>query len=132
MGQSAAHINTLNNIKGQGLIHVVDLINGKMRGPKIHQCIKRMEYINKKSPETFRYRKQGAWNNVCMIDRGRWKFQVRTSLECKQPRLALSLEQVKASTIRGRLNDRTDGRKAKSVRENSIREDLQYRIEQVV
>lgn len=51
MGQSAAHINTLDNIKGQGLIHVVDLINGKMRGPKIHQCIKRMEYINKKSSE---------------------------------------------------------------------------------
>jgi hypothetical protein len=58
IGQSAAHINTLlkNNIKGQVLIHVVDLINGKMRVPKIHQCIERMEYINKKSPETFRYR----------------------------------------------------------------------------
>lgn len=49
--QSAAHIYTINNLKG--LIHVADfnLINGKMRGPKIHQCIRLIEYINKKSPE---------------------------------------------------------------------------------
>lgn len=42
-----AHIYTVNNQKG--LIHVADLINGKWS--KIHQFIKLIEYINKKSPE---------------------------------------------------------------------------------
>lgn len=133
--QSAAHIYTLNNIKG--LIHVADIINGKMRRPKIHQFIKLIEYINKKSPEL---NITAMPSDTTPLGQNSWLagfieadgyFQVRTSLECKQPRLALSLELVQARTTRygySTLELMQGMADFLSVRVNPIREDPQYRI----
>lgn len=136
--QSAAHIYTINNLKG--LIHVSDLVNGKMRGPKIHQFIKLIEYINKKSPEL---NITAMPSDTTPLGQNSWlagfieangSFQVRTSLECKQPRLALSFELVQARTTRygySTLELMQGIADFLSVRVNPIREDRkhpQYRI----
>lgn len=47
--QSAVYILTINNI--EGLIVLCRLINGKMRGPKYHQFLLLINYINKKFPD---------------------------------------------------------------------------------
>ena len=47
--QSAVYILTINNI--EGLIVLCRIINGKMRGPKYHQFLLLINYINKKFPD---------------------------------------------------------------------------------
>nr|YP_009681238.1 hypothetical protein [Austropuccinia psidii]QDH07286.1 hypothetical protein [Austropuccinia psidii] len=139
--QSAAHIYTINNLKGRvGLIHVADLINGKMRGPKIHQFIKLIEYNNnninivKKSPEL---NITAMPSDTTPLGHNSWLaglieadgfFQVRTSLG--YPRQALSFEQAQARTTRyGYSTLELMQAGFLSVRVNPIREDHpQYRI----
>jgi hypothetical protein len=46
--QSAAYVYTINNL--EGLIHLTNLINGKMRGSKFFQLNKLIDYLKNKSP----------------------------------------------------------------------------------
>lgn len=46
--QSAAYILTINNL--EGLLALCRLINGKMRGPKYHQFVLLLSYLNNKYP----------------------------------------------------------------------------------
>jgi hypothetical protein len=46
--QSAVYIYTINNL--QGLVILVQLINGKIRGHKLYQLNKLIDYLNVKSP----------------------------------------------------------------------------------
>jgi hypothetical protein len=46
--KGAAYILTINNL--EGLIALCRLINGKMRGPKYHQFVLLLSYLNNKYP----------------------------------------------------------------------------------
>lgn len=94
--QSARYILTINNL--QGIITIVNLINGKIYGPKYHQLILLINYINNKQtnlnilplglcsmPLTI-----NSWLAGFIEADG--SFQVRTSLSSKYPRLSLSFE----------------------------------------
>jgi hypothetical protein len=104
--QSAAYVYTINNL--QGLIVLVKLINGKIRGPNIYQLNKLIDYINLKSrpcgtiynfvkkPLDLSPLKNNSWLAGFIEADG--SFQVRTSLKSKQPRLGLSFELSQART----------------------------------
>ncbi|MBV8801667.1 MAG: cbb3-type cytochrome c oxidase subunit I [Gammaproteobacteria bacterium] len=94
--QSAVYIYTINHF--QGILHIVNLINGKMRGPKIHQLNQLIDYMNNKS-SILHLEKMNL--NTSSLQNDSWlagfieadgSFQVRTSLTSKQPRLGLSFE----------------------------------------
>lgn len=93
---SNAFILSINNI--EGLILVCNLINGKMRGSKYNQLILLINYLNKKSPN-LNIKPLGV--NTTPVGGDAWlsgfieadcSFQVRTSLNSKVRRLALSFE----------------------------------------
>ena len=108
--QSAAYIYTLNNF--QGLVSLVQLINGKIRGPKIYQLHKLIDYLNTKSPDLVGLGRPCRYLEKMQLDtsplqNNSWlagfieadgSFQVRTSLTSKQPRLGLSFEISQART----------------------------------
>jgi hypothetical protein len=94
--QSAVYIYTINNF--QGLVTLVQIINGKFRGHKIHQLNKLIDYLNDKSPDLKLAKMQ---LDTSPLQNNSWlagfieadgNFQVRTSLTSKQPRLGLSFE----------------------------------------
>lgn len=88
--QSAVYIYTINNF--QGLVTLVQFINGKIRGYKIHQLNKLIDYLNDKSPDLNLPKMQldtsplqnNSWLAGFIEAEG--SFQVRTSLTSKQPR----------------------------------------------
>lgn len=93
--QSARYILTINNING--LIILVNLINGKIRGPKYNQLILLIQYLNNK--KFLNIIPLGIDNTSLRVNS--WltgfieadgSFQVRTSLTSKYPRIALSFE----------------------------------------
>ena len=93
--QSARYILTINNING--LIILVNLINGKIRGPKYNQLILLIQYLNNKKflniiplgIDTTSLRVNSWLTGFIEAD---GSFQVRTSLTSKYPRIALSFE----------------------------------------
>jgi hypothetical protein len=100
--QSAAYVYTINNL--QGLIVLVNLINGNFRGPKIYQLNKLIDYINLKFTDHILVKKP---LDCSPLNKNSWlagfieadgSFQVRTSLTSKQPRLGLSFELSQART----------------------------------
>ncbi|BEJ18294.1 LAGLIDADG homing endonuclease (mitochondrion) [Cutaneotrichosporon spelunceum] len=93
--QSARYILTINNI--DGLIALVKLINGKMRGSKYNQLILLIKHLNAK--KSLNIIPLGI--DTTSLGTNRWltgfieadgSFQVRTSLTSKYPRIALSFE----------------------------------------
>jgi hypothetical protein len=98
--QSAAYILTINNF--EGLIVLCRLINGKMRGPKYHQLVLLISYINKKSPDI--NLKPLGFSSI-PLGKDSWltgfieadgSFQVRNSIKTKVPRISLSFELVQS------------------------------------
>ena len=94
--QSAVYIYTINNL--QGLVILVQLINGKIRGHKLYQLNKLIDYLNVKSPGLIL---EKLPLDISPLQNNSWlagfieadgSFQVRTSLTSKQPRLGLSFE----------------------------------------
>jgi Cytochrome C and Quinol oxidase polypeptide I/LAGLIDADG endonuclease len=97
--QSAVYIYTINNL--QGLIILVQLINGKIRGHKLYQLNKLINYLNIKSPALILEKLPLLERDISPLQNNSWlagfieadgSFQVRTSLTTKQPRLGLSFE----------------------------------------
>lgn len=92
--QSAVYIYTINNL--QGLVILVQLINGKIRGHKLYQLNKLIDYLNVKSPGLIL---ENLPLDISPLQNNSWlagfieadgSFQVRTSLTSNQPRLGLS------------------------------------------
>lgn len=98
--QSAAYILTINSL--EGLTVLCNLINGLMRGPKHHQLLLLIDYLNRKSPDLHINQLppcktplgSDAWLSGFIEADG--SFQVRTSLTSKVPRLAVSFELSKS------------------------------------
>lgn len=94
--QSAVYIYTINNF--QGLVILVQLINGKMRGHKFNQLNKLIDYLNNKTPglniDKMHLDKSPLNKNSWLAGfiEADGSFQIRTSLTSKQPRLGLSFE----------------------------------------
>jgi hypothetical protein len=102
--QSAVYILTINNF--EGLITLCQLINGKMRGPKYHQFLLLINYLNNKFPDL---NLQPLDLSTTPLGKDSWltgfieadgSFQVRTSLNSKVPRLSLSFELVQTRITR--------------------------------
>lgn len=95
--RSSVFIYTINNI--DGLIHIVNLINGNMRGPKYNQLLKLINYLNTKKEDLHLV---ALPLDTSAIGSNSWltgfieadgSFQVRASQEkTKQVRLGLSCE----------------------------------------
>lgn len=94
--QRARYILTINNF--EGLVRLTNLINGQMRGPKSYQLILLINYLNNKKPN-LNIKYLGINNKPLRDDK--WlagfieadgSFQVRTSLNSKYTRIALSFE----------------------------------------
>lgn len=98
--QSAAYILTINNF--EGLIAICRLINGKMRGPKYHQLVLLIYYINKKFPDInlkplgFSRTPLGKDSWLTGFIEADGIFQVRNSINTKIPRISLSFELVQS------------------------------------
>jgi LAGLIDADG endonuclease len=98
--QSAAYILTINNF--EGLITLCSLINGKMRGPKYHQLVLLISYINKKFPDInlkplgFSSTPLGTDSWLTGFIEADGGFQVRNSINTKVPRISLSFELVQS------------------------------------
>lgn len=100
--QSAVYIYTINNFKG--LVIIVQLINGKFRGPKFYQLNKLIDYLNNKSsnlqidkmPLDSSPLQYNSWLAGFIEADG--SFQIRTSLTSKQPRLGISFELSQSRT----------------------------------
>jgi hypothetical protein len=96
--QSAAYILTINNF--EGLIALCRLINGKMRGPKYHQLVLLIYYLNKKftdinlKPLGFSRTPLGKDSWLTGFIEADGSFQVRNSINTKIPRISLSFELV--------------------------------------
>lgn len=103
--QSAAYILTINNF--EGLIALCNIINGKMRGPKYHQLVLLISYLNKKFPNICL---QPLGFSITPLGKDSWltgfieadgSFQVRNSVNTKIvntkiPRISLSFELVQS------------------------------------
>lgn len=93
--QRARYILTINNL--DGLIVLVNLINGKIRGPKYNQLIFLIEYLNNKKnlniiPLGIDNTPLGENRWLTGFIEGDGSFQVRTTLTSKYPRIALYFE----------------------------------------
>jgi len=100
--QVAAYILTINNF--QGLIKIVSLINGKIRGSKYYQLELLIDYLNKKDINI----KPKGINKSSLVNDS-WlsgfieadgSFQVRTSINSNNPRISLSFELVQSQMTR--------------------------------
>jgi hypothetical protein len=97
---SAAYILTINTF--EGLVNICTLINGKMRGPKYFQFLLLLDYLNRKSlelnikPKGLSTLSIGEDSWLTGFIEGDGSFQVRTSLNSKMPRIALSFELVQS------------------------------------
>lgn len=98
--QSAAYILSINSF--EGLIVLCNLINGKMRGPKYHQLVILINYLNKKFSD-LNLKPLGF--STTPIEKDSWltgfieadgSFQVRTSLTSKIQRISVSFELVQS------------------------------------
>ena len=98
--QSAAYILTINNF--EGLIALCNIINGKMRGPKYHQLVLLISYLNNKFPDI---NLQSLGFSSIPLDKDSWltgfieadgSFQVRNSINTKIPRISISFELVQS------------------------------------
>lgn len=98
--QSSVYILTINNFVGLNVL--CHLINGKMRGPKYHQLILLIDYLNNKFSE-INIKPIGV-SNIPLKDDS-WlagfieadgSFQVRASLNSKYPRVSISFELVQS------------------------------------
>jgi hypothetical protein len=102
--ENAVYVYTINNL--QGLLILVQLINGKIRGHKLYQLNKLIDYLNIKSPSIILEKlpldtsplQNNSWLAGFIEADG--SFQVRTSLTTKQPRLGLSFELSQARISR--------------------------------
>jgi hypothetical protein len=106
--QSAAYILTINNL--EGLIALCRLINGKMRGPKYHQFVLLLSYLNNKYPLWPEPLRRLGYINLPFVSstplgKDSWltgfiesdgSFQVRNSINTKVPRISLSFELVQS------------------------------------
>jgi len=97
--QSAAYVLTINNF--EGLVKICNLINGKMRGPKYHQLLLLIDYLNKKLEDKNTKLIQSLGLCYNPLSKDSWltgfieaegSFQVRASLTSKIPRISLSFE----------------------------------------
>nr|NP_803526.1 orf337 [Monoblepharella sp. JEL15]AAO64971.1 orf337 [Monoblepharella sp. JEL15] len=93
---SKAYIYTINNL--DGLLLLITLINGKMRGPKQDQLVKLIFFLNVRNPEL---QLQTLASDTSPLNSNAWltgfidadgTFQVRTSLQTSPKRLAVSFE----------------------------------------
>nr|YP_009517249.1 LAGLIDADG homing endonuclease [Tephrocybe rancida]AYE93172.1 LAGLIDADG homing endonuclease [Tephrocybe rancida] len=107
--QSAAYIYTINSL--QGIVTLVQLINGKIRGGKHNKLNKLIDYINNKTSSSYGLQPRGLLRPGLILEKlpldtsplqnNGWLagfieadgcFQVRTSLTSKQRRLGISFE----------------------------------------
>lgn len=96
VSNSNCYVLIINN--NEGILKLIQIINGKMRTPKYYQLIHLIEYMNKKNPNTLILPKGF---DISPIDSNSWltgfieadgSFQVRTSFSSKYPRIAISFE----------------------------------------
>lgn len=96
VSNSNCYILTISN--HNGIMKLIEILNGKMRTPKYYQLINLIEYMNKKNPNT-KILPKGF--DTSTINSNSWltgfieadgSFQIRTSFSSKYPRIAISFE----------------------------------------